>query len=452
MAATVYFLAAYLARSWASVKDYDWTLRPGWLALSAVAFLLFYLMQAVFWWLLLRGFALSSPFPVAAATWAKSILARYIPGNVFMYLSRAWLSHAQGLPVDRVTAAMVYEQALGVCSALITMALLFPFWEYRPGVTALSLIAIPVLIALLHPRVFAPLSAWVLRVLRRPPLDVTLGFGGGAAPAGLLRGQLVRGRRGRLAPGARRHRSDRRRAAARRRRQRPRLRGGHGRVRLSQRHRRARGGVHGVSREAAPRRRRPCLGAAAARVGDGHRTGLRGPGRGGRGVPAPQEGRGVSGRRDKAARKQAAAGTAAAGQRAARPFALAPIAELDDAERSRLFRRNAAYVIGGAVLFAAIYALLSWLKYRAYMDARFDLGNMVQAVFNTAHGRFLEITTGELKPRQMSRLGSHVDPILALFALPWLVWPSPVMLLVAAVRHRRHRRLACVSSGHAGHA
>jgi len=177
VAATVYFLAAYLVRSWASVKDYDWTLRPGWLALSAVAFLLFYFMQIVFWWLLLRGFALRSPLPVAAATWAKSILARYIPGNVFMYLSRAWLSHAQGLPVDRVTAAMVYEQALGVCSALVTMAILFPFWEYRPGVTALSLSAIPVLMALLHPRVFAPLSAWVLRVLRRPPLDVTLGFG-----------------------------------------------------------------------------------------------------------------------------------------------------------------------------------------------------------------------------------------------------------------------------------
>jgi uncharacterized membrane protein len=29
----------------------------------------------------------------------------------------------------------------------------------------------------------------------------------------------------------------------------------------------------------------------------------------------------------------------------------------------------------------------------------------------------------------MSRLGSHVDPIIAVFALPWLVWPSPVMLL-----------------------
>ena len=138
----------------------------------------------------------------------------------------------------------------------------------------------------------------------------------------------------------------------------------------------------------------------------------------------------MSGRREKAARRRAATGTAAAAQRAARPFALTSVTELEGAERSRLLRRNAVYVIAGAALFAAIYALLSWLKYRAYMDARFDLGNMVQAVYNTAHGHFLEITTGELKPRQMSRLGAHVDPILALFALPWLVWPSPVMLLV----------------------
>ncbi|HEY5386690.1 MAG TPA: DUF2079 domain-containing protein, partial [Thermoleophilia bacterium] len=132
----------------------------------------------------------------------------------------------------------------------------------------------------------------------------------------------------------------------------------------------------------------------------------------------------MSGRRKQTVRRQAAAG-----QRVARPLALAPVSELEDAERSRLFRRNAVYVIGGGVLFAAIYTLLSWLKYRAYMDARFDLGNMVQAVYNTAHGHFLETTTGEVRPRQMSRLGAHVDPILALFALPWLVWPSPVMLL-----------------------
>ncbi len=122
-------------------------------------------------------------------------------------------------------------------------------------------------------------------------------------------------------------------------------------------------------------------------------------------------------------------GVAAPGRH--RLLALSPVEELDDERRRVLFRRRAFLVIGGAILFAAVYALLSWLKYRAYMDARYDLGNMVQAVYNTAHGHFLEVTTGDLQPRQMSRLGSHVDPILALFALPWLVWPSPVMLLVA---------------------
>ena len=99
-------------------------------------------------------------------------------------------------------------------------------------------------------------------------------------------------------------------------------------------------------------------------------------------------------------------------------------------EFRRLFRRCGWYVIAGAIVFAGLMALLSWMHYRAFFGGRFDLGNMVQAVYNTAHGRFLQTTTADLAPRQMSRLGIHVDPILAFFALPWLVWPSPVMLLV----------------------
>jgi uncharacterized membrane protein len=130
-------------------------------------------------------------------------------------------------------------------------------------------------------------------------------------------------------------------------------------------------------------------------------------------------------------RRRRARGSAATEKGPRGALALAPIEELDDRTMKILMRRRALYVIGGAVLFAVIYALLSWLKFRAHMDARYDLGNMVQAVYNTANGRFLEITTGDVQPRQMSRLGSHVDPILALFAIPWLVWPSPVMLLVA---------------------
>ena len=177
VAATIYFLVAYLRRSWDSIEDFDWTFDAGWLTASGLVFLVFYFAQAAFWWLLLRGCGARSPFWPAASVWGKSILARYVPGNVFMFVGRAWMSHARGLPVERVTAAMVYEQALGVCGALLAVAVLFPFWEYRPGVTALSLLAVPVLVALIHPRVFGPVAGWALRLLHRPPLEVTLGFG-----------------------------------------------------------------------------------------------------------------------------------------------------------------------------------------------------------------------------------------------------------------------------------
>ena len=77
---------------------------------------------------------------------------------------------------------------------------------------------------------------------------------------------------------------------------------------------------------------------------------------------------------------------------------------------------------------AAILSILAIQRYRTYYGGRFDLGNMVQAVYNTAHGHFLQTTN--IDGKQISRLGAHVDPILAVFALPWLVWPSPLMLLV----------------------
>jgi glycosyltransferase 2 family protein len=175
--AVAYFLGAYLWRSWSSIREYEWTFRPGWLVLSALAFLAFYAAQAFAWWLLLRGFELVSPLPVATSTWAKSILARYLPGNVFMFVGRAWMCHRQGLSIERVSAAMVYEQALGVCSALVMLAILFPFWEYRAGLTALSLLMIPVIVVLLHPRVFGPLAERLLALLHRPALGVCLPFG-----------------------------------------------------------------------------------------------------------------------------------------------------------------------------------------------------------------------------------------------------------------------------------
>jgi uncharacterized membrane protein len=80
------------------------------------------------------------------------------------------------------------------------------------------------------------------------------------------------------------------------------------------------------------------------------------------------------------------------------------------------------------VVYAAGLGALATQQHRAFETGRFDLGNMVQAVWSTAHGRPLDVT--ELDGEQINRLGAHVDPLLAAFAPLWWLWPSPAMLLV----------------------
>jgi uncharacterized membrane protein len=79
-------------------------------------------------------------------------------------------------------------------------------------------------------------------------------------------------------------------------------------------------------------------------------------------------------------------------------------------------------------VYAGGFGLLASLEHRAFETGRFDLGNMVQAVWSTAHGRPLDVT--ELDGDQINRLGAHVDPLLAALAPLWWLWPSPTMLLV----------------------
>jgi len=91
-------------------------------------------------------------------------------------------------------------------------------------------------------------------------------------------------------------------------------------------------------------------------------------------------------------------------------------------------RRPVSLVSAGAVTFGVGLSALAVLQQRAFWTGRFDVGNLTQAVWSTAHGDVLEVTG--LTGRQFSRLGAHFDPIVAAFAPLWWVWPDPSLLLV----------------------
>jgi uncharacterized membrane protein len=93
------------------------------------------------------------------------------------------------------------------------------------------------------------------------------------------------------------------------------------------------------------------------------------------------------------------------------------------------FVRGRSFLWAAIASYATALAALSVLRHDAFETGRFDLGNMVQAVWSTAHGHLLQVTN--LHGVQVSRLGAHVDPILVVFAPLWWIWPSPSLLLTA---------------------
>ena len=81
------------------------------------------------------------------------------------------------------------------------------------------------------------------------------------------------------------------------------------------------------------------------------------------------------------------------------------------------------------IIYTSYFTSASFLKHDNFYTGRFDLGNMTQTVWNTAHGRIFEFTDPD-GTEIISRLVFHADFILILLAPLQFLWASPKMLLL----------------------
>lgn len=82
-------------------------------------------------------------------------------------------------------------------------------------------------------------------------------------------------------------------------------------------------------------------------------------------------------------------------------------------------------------LFSTVFGWLSLARHAAYQSHAFDLGNVDQAVWNTAHGSLLRFTDMAVNGRVLtSRLAIHVEPLLVAIAPLFWALPGPRTLLV----------------------
>jgi glycosyltransferase 2 family protein len=174
------FLIFFVVRQWNDLPDFDWRFEAGWLALSAVAVLLFYVVEAELWRLILHSLGEDHlAAREARAIWGKSLLARYVPTNALMVVGRVVMAEREGVAKRVCLASIVYELGLGFGTAVMVGAYFvieLPDLQDEPS-RYLVLALIPLVLAALHPRVFFPLANLGLRKLGREPLPRALPFG-----------------------------------------------------------------------------------------------------------------------------------------------------------------------------------------------------------------------------------------------------------------------------------
>jgi uncharacterized membrane protein len=78
-------------------------------------------------------------------------------------------------------------------------------------------------------------------------------------------------------------------------------------------------------------------------------------------------------------------------------------------------------------LYTITFCAVSIRRYDTLDTGGYDLGIYDQTAWNTAHGRFLRYTIVE---GRTIKLAEHVEPILLPIALLYLIYSSPVTLLI----------------------
>ncbi len=170
------FLVLAVVKGWDRVTRYDWRFRPAEAGAGFAALVGMYLTSALGYVLILEQLAgRRVPRRRFVAVWARSILGRYVPGNVLMVASRLVLGREAGIPRRVSFAASVYEQALSLGAVAVGGVILIAAYGAGTVGPASWLVAVvPLGLVVLHPRLFGPLSRRLLARIGREPLEVLL--------------------------------------------------------------------------------------------------------------------------------------------------------------------------------------------------------------------------------------------------------------------------------------
>lgn len=163
-----------VVRQWHAVSTSLARMGP-WAVLGAMVAILAAMVAAMLVWRVLLG-ALGSPLPLRAAARILFVgqLGKYLPGSVWPVLAQMELGTAYQVPRRRSATASILTMLVSLLGSLLTALVTLPFLGDAAGGYRWAFVAVPVLLACLHPKVLNPVLNRLLALVKRPALEQPL--------------------------------------------------------------------------------------------------------------------------------------------------------------------------------------------------------------------------------------------------------------------------------------
>jgi glycosyltransferase 2 family protein len=160
-----------VAGQWTEVVDALGRLRPGWLALAAVATAGNIALAGMVWRAALADLGSPLPYITVARIYFVGQLGKYLPGSVWPMVMQAELASDHGVARRRTMTATVVSMLVSITSGMVMVLVALPLAPnvVPDGFAWTVLLVIPLLVVL-SPRFLGPVIDRGLRLLGRPPL------------------------------------------------------------------------------------------------------------------------------------------------------------------------------------------------------------------------------------------------------------------------------------------
>ena len=166
---------------WNQVKDASFTFEAYPLVLSTLIFAFSYFIQIWAWYLITVKLGIALSTSDTLKSWFYSQLGKYLPGKVWLLLSRFYFYESKGKSKKAISIALYFETVtiIGAACLIFLAALIFHNEKSPISPWGQSVWLFPLLLlgfVSLHPRVLQKILNWVLIRLKREPLSLSISY------------------------------------------------------------------------------------------------------------------------------------------------------------------------------------------------------------------------------------------------------------------------------------